>query len=203
MAKFQSYLAGSAFALLLVAHIAMEMLYAYPANQYLWHVNIIFAREARPLLQHLDVLTGGHSTVTILALGTLALLCIAAARTNMRLLAIANCHIALILFIFLAARSYVRTFPHGLPATDQLTSLATELSVVQFGIIAFLFVLTTVCVLHHIKVLGRGFARMRRRGSVAATHEASSGKRLLHRIESSRDLAALGTKVPATEALAR
>ena len=59
--KFQSYLAGSAFALLLAAHIAMELLDAYPVSQYLWHVNIVFAREARPLLQHIDTFAGGSS----------------------------------------------------------------------------------------------------------------------------------------------
>ena len=189
MVKFQSYLAGSAFALLLAAHIAMELLHAYPANQYLWHVNIIFAREARPLLQHLDVLTGGNSPATILALGTLALLCIASARTNMRLLAAANCHIALILFIFLAARSFVRTYPHGLPANEKLATLLTDLSVVQFGIFTFTLVLSTVCVLTHAKILGHGFASMRRQRIVLARLTTSSGKRLLDRTASPRDLA--------------
>jgi hypothetical protein len=187
--KFQSYLAGSAFALLLAAHIAMELLHAYPANQYLWHVNIIFAREARPLLQHLDVLTGGNSPATILALGTLALLCIASARTNMRLLAAANCHIALILFIFLAARSFVRTYPHGLPANEKLATLITDLSVVQFGIFTFTLVLSTVCVLSHGKILGHGFASMRRQRIVPARLTTSSGKPLLGRTASPRDLA--------------
>jgi hypothetical protein len=187
--KFQSYVAGSAFALLLAAHIAMELLHAYPANQYLWHVNILFAREARPLLQQLDVLTGGHSTVTILALGTLALLCIASARTNMRLLAVANCHIALILFIFLAARSFVRTYPHGLPANEKLATLLTDLSVVQFGIFTFTLVLSTVCVLSHAKILGHGFASMRRQRIVPARLTTSSGKPLLGRTASPRDLA--------------
>jgi hypothetical protein len=187
--KFQSYLAGSAFALLLAAHIAMELLHAYPANQYLWHVNIIFAREARPLLQHLDVLTGGNSPATILALGTLALLCIASARTNMRLLAAANCHIALILFIFLAARSFVRTYPHGLPANEKLATLLTDLSVVQFGIFTFTLVLSTVCVLSHAKILGHGFASMRRQRIVPARLTTSSGKPLLDRTASPRDLA--------------
>jgi hypothetical protein len=163
--KFQSYLAGSAFALLLAANIAMELLHAYPANQYLWHLNIIFAREARPLLQHLDVLTGGNSPLTILALGTLALLCIASARTDMRLLAVANGHIALILFIFLAARSFVRTYPHGLPAHDRLASLGTELSVVQFGMLGFIVVLSAVCVVAHVRILRRGLASMRRQGA--------------------------------------
>jgi len=170
--KFQSYLAGSAFALLLTAHIAMQLLHAYPANQYLWHLNIIFAREARPLLQHLDVLTGGNSPVTILALGTLALLCIVSARTNMRLLAAANCHIALILFIFLAARSFVRTYPHGLPVHDKLASLGTELSVVQFGILAFIVVLSAVCVVAHVRILQRGFASMRWHRADAAMQKA-------------------------------
>jgi hypothetical protein len=172
--KFQSYLAGSAFALLLAAHIAMQLLHAYPANQYLWHLNIIFAREARPLLQHLDVLTGGNSPLTILTLGTLALLCIASARTNMRLLAAANCHIALILFIFLAARSFVRTYPHGLPVHDKLASLGTELSVVQFGMLAFMVVLSAVCVEAHVRILGRGFASMRWQRADAAMQKASS-----------------------------
>lgn len=174
MVKFQSYLAGSAFALLLAAHIAMELLHAYPANQYLWHVNIIFAREARPLLQHLDVLTGGNSPATILALGTFALLCIASARTNMRLLAVASCHIALILFIFLAARSFVRTYPHGLPTQDRLNSLITELSVVQFGMLAFIMVLSAVCVVAHVRILQRGFASMRRHRADAAMQKAPS-----------------------------
>lgn len=161
--KFQSYLAGSAFALLLGAHIAMELLDAYPVNQYLWHLNILFAREARPLLQHLDVLAGGSSAVTVLALGGLALLCIASARKNLRLMAAANCHIALIMMLFLAARSFVRTYPHGLPDHDKLVSLAAKLSVVQFGIVAIIMVLTVVCVLSHIEILGRGFASRRRR----------------------------------------
>ena len=174
MIKFQSYLAGSAFALLLAAHIAMEFLHAYPANQYLWHVNILFAREARPVLQHIDRLTGGSVPVTILALGTLALLCIASARANMRLLAAANCHIALILFIFLAARSYMRIYPHGLPAHDRLASLGTDLSVVQFGILAFIMVLSAACVVAHVRILQHGFASMRRHKAADAMQKAPS-----------------------------
>ena len=159
--KFQSYLAGSVFALLLGAHIAMELLDAYPVNQYLWHVNIIFAREARPLLQHLDVLAGGSSALTILALGAFALFCIASARANLRLLSAANCHIALVMMVFLAARSFVRTYPHGLPAHDKLASLAAKLSVVQFGIVAFIVILTIVCVLSHVEILSRASRRRR------------------------------------------
>jgi hypothetical protein len=175
--KFQGYLSGSAFALLLAAHVAMELLHAYPVNQYLWHLNIIFAREARPLLQHIDWLAGGNSAATILALGGLALLGVVSARATMRLLAAANCHIALAMFVFLAARSYVRTYPHGLPANDMLASLAAKLSVVQFGIFALILVLSVVCVMSHAEILGRGFARRRRSASPALRdvgHAASS-----------------------------
>lgn len=180
MIKFQSYLAGSAFALLLAAHIAMELLDAYPANQYLWHVNIIFAREARPLLQHMDVLAGGSSAVGILALGGLALICILSARANMRLLAAVNCHIALIMMAHLAAISYLRTYPYGLPANDTLVSLSTDLSVVQFGMVALILALSVACVLSHVDILGRAFARVRRR-ILPARLDASSGRLLLGR----------------------
>jgi hypothetical protein len=160
--KFQSYLAGSVFALLLAAHIAMELLNANPASQYLWHVNIIFAREARPLLQHIDAFAGGSSAVTILILGAFAMLCIAAAKANMRLMAAANCHIALIMLIYIASRSYVRTYPYGLPASDTLASLGAHLSAVQFGGLGFLAMLSVVCVLSHIEILGRCFELRRR-----------------------------------------
>lgn len=166
--KFQSYLAGSAFALLLAAHIAMELLDANPASQYLWHVNIIFAREARPLFQHIDMFAGGSSAVTILVLSGLAVLCLAAARANMRLLAAANCHIALIMVVYIASRSYVRTYPYGLPATDTLASLGADLSVVQLGGLAFILVLSVACVLSHIDILGRCFDPRRRLGAGAA-----------------------------------
>jgi hypothetical protein len=116
--KLQSYLAGSVFALLLMANVAMELLNAFPANQYLWHLNLLFAREARPLLQHLDELAGGNSAVTLAALGGLALVSIAAAHMRLRLVAAANCHVALILMLFLGTRSYARSFPYGIPADD-------------------------------------------------------------------------------------
>lgn len=178
MIKFQSYLAGSAFAALLAAYIAMELLNAFPVNQYLWHVNIIFAREARPLLQHIDVLAGGSSALTILVLGGLALLCIAAARTNMRLLAAANCHIALIMLLHLAARSYVRTYPHGPFSNDTLFSLAAKLSVVQFGIIALILALAVACVLSHVEIMGRAFARKKRRSIIPEMEDRAPGRLL-------------------------
>jgi hypothetical protein len=175
--KFQSYLAGSAFALLLFAHIAMALLDAYPVNQHLWHVNIVFAREARPLLQNLDMLAGGSSAITILALSGLALLSIAAARGTMRLLAAANCHIALIMLTFLAARSYIRTYPHGLLG-DDLLSLASRLSLVQVGMVAFMLMLSAACVHSHVEILGRAFALIRRRNVMPAARAGASGKLL-------------------------
>lgn len=168
MIKFQSYVAGSAFALLLAAHIAMELLDAYPFSQYLWHLNIIFAREARPLLQHIDTLAGGSSAVTILSLGGLAMLCVASAQARLRLLATANCHIALIMFTFLAARSYLRTYPHGLPAHGKLVSILTEVSLVQFGMAALMLVLFAACLRSHVEILGRGWASRRGRGAIAS-----------------------------------
>lgn len=172
MVKFQSYVAGSAFALLLAAHIAMELLDANPANQYLWHVNIIFAREARPLFQHIDAFADGSSAVTILTLISLAVLCVAAARANMRLLAAANCHIALIMLVYIGTRSYVRTYPYGLPPKDTLASLGADLSAVQMGGVALMLVLSAVCVLSHIEILGRCFDLRRRRVADAAMRES-------------------------------
>ena len=174
--KLQSYLAGSTFALLLAAHVAMELLDAYPVNQYLWHVNIVFAREARPLLQHIDMLAGSNSAITILALGGLAVLCIASARAPMRLLAAANCHIALGMLVFLAARSYARVYPHGLPADDKLVSLAAKLSVVQYGIGALTLVLATACVLTHLELLDRGLASRRRRCAAPVVRDTALGQ---------------------------
>ena len=167
--KFQSYLAGSAFAGLLAASIAMELLNAFPVNQYLWHINIMFAREARPLLQHIDMLAGGSSTLAILALGGLALASILAARARLRLLAAVNCHIALIMLLHLAARSYMRTYPHGLFSHDTIFALAAKLSVVQFGIAGLILALTAVCVVSHLDMLGRALARRRGRSIVAET----------------------------------
>jgi hypothetical protein len=164
--KFQSYLAGTAFALLLFAHIAMALLDAYPVNQHLWHVNIAFAREARPLLQHLDMLTGGSSAITILALSGLALLSIAAARGKMRLLAAANCHIALAMLLIVATRSYQRTYLGGAPLRDRLASLFANLSFVQYGIFALIVVLLAVCLVSHVQILRRAFAFRRRRAMV-------------------------------------
>ena len=169
MIKFQSYLAGLAFAGLLAAYIAMELLNAFPVNQYLWHLNIIFAREARPLLQHIDMLAGGSSTLAILALGGLALASILAARARLRLLAAVNCHIALIMLLHLAARSYVRTYPHGLFSYDTVFALAAKLSVVQFGIAGLILALTAVCVASHIDMLGRALARHRGRSIAPET----------------------------------
>jgi hypothetical protein len=165
--KFQSYLAGSAFALLLAAHIAMALLNAYPINEFLWYLNIAFARDVRPLLQHIDTLAGGSAVVTILALSGLALLCIVSARKTLRLLAAANCHIALIMFVFLAASSYRRTYPVGLPADDKLVSLAAHLSLVQYGIAALLLVLLAACLWSHVEILRRGFGYGSRRSVVA------------------------------------
>ena len=172
MIKFQSYLAGLAFAGLLAAYIAMELLNAYPVNRYLWHVNITFAREARPLLQHIDVLAGGSSTLAILALGGLALACILAAKARLRLLAAVNCHIALIMLLHLAARSYVRTYPHGLFSHDTVFSVAAKLSVVQFGIAGLILALTAVCVASHIDMLGRALARHRARSGAPETRKS-------------------------------
>ena len=163
MIKFQSYLAGSAFAGLLAAYIAMELLNAFPVNQYLWHINIVFAREARPLLQHIGMLAGGSPAIAILALGGLALSCILAAKARFRLLAAVNCHIALIMVLHLAARSYVRTYPHGIFGHDTVFSLAAKLNVVQFGIAGLILALAAVCVVSHIDILGRALVRHRAR----------------------------------------
>ncbi len=169
MIKFQSYLAGLAFAGLLAAYIAMELLNAFPVNQYLWHVNILFAREARPLLQHIDMLAGGSSTLAILALGGLALACILAARARFRLLAAVNCHIALIMLLHLAARSYLRTYPHGVFSHDTALAFAAKLSVVQVGIAGLILALTAMCVLSHIDILCRAMARHRARSIPSET----------------------------------
>ncbi len=172
MIKFQSYVAGSAFALLLAAHIAMELLDAHPANPYIWHVNIIFAREARPLLQHIDAFAGGSSVATILILSGLAILCVAAAKTNMRLMAASNCHIALIMLIYIASRSYVRTYPYGLPPTDTLAALGADLSVVQLGGLGLMTVLSVACVVSHVDILGRCFELRRRFAADAAMRKS-------------------------------
>lgn len=174
MVKFNSYLAGSAFALLLGAHVAMEMLAAYPASQHLWYVNIVFAREVRPLLQHMDVFAGGRSMVTIVSLGGLALLCIASALANMRLLATANCHIALVMFIFVAARSFGRTYPYGLDTQGTLAALAARLSGVQIGMAVLLMALAVVCVMTHVEFLGRA-GRQRRSAGPANARAAIRG----------------------------
>lgn len=180
--RFQGHLAGSAVALLLAAHIAMELLHAYPVNQYLWHVNIIFAREARPLLQHIDALADGRSTVTILGLGAFALLCVAAGHARIWLLAAVNSHVVLTAFLFLGARSYMRTYPYGLPDNGTLVSLATEVSVVQFGIAAFVVALAFVCVRSHIDILGRGLAFASRRGATSWLGSAASGGLAISRV---------------------
>lgn len=171
--KFQSYLAGSAFALLLGAHIAMELLDAYPVNQYLWHVNIIFAREARPLLQHLDDLAGGGPALTLLALGGLALISIAAAHMRLRLVAAANCHVALILMLFLGTRSFARSFPYGVPADDLVASFGANVSLVQLGIAVITLALAVACVRCHIDYVHRGFEAARRRSAGAPGHGRS------------------------------
>ena len=170
MTKLQSYLAGSVFALLLMANGAMELLNAFPANQYLWHVNLLFAREARPLLQHLDELAGGGSATTLAALGGLALVSIAAAHMRLRLVAAANCHVALILMLFLGSRSYARSFPYGIPADDIVGSLVANVSLVQLGIAAITLALAVACVRCHIDYLHRSFQVARRRSAGSQTH---------------------------------
>lgn len=162
MTKLQSYLAGSVFALLIMANVAMELLNAFPANQYLWHVNLLFAREARPLLQHLDELAGGRSAVTLAALGGLALVSIAAAHMRLRLVAAANCHVALVLMLFLGTRSYARSFPYGIQADDIVGSLG-NVTLVQLAIAAITLALAVMCVRCHIDYGRRGlqFARLR------------------------------------------
>jgi hypothetical protein len=174
--KLQSYLAGSVFALLLMANVAMELLNAFPANQYLWHLNLLFAREARPLLQHLDELAGGGSAVTLVALGGLALVSIAAAHMRLRLVAAANCHVALILMLFLGTRSYARSFPYGIPADDIVGSLGANVSLVQLGIAAITLALAVACVRCHIDYLHRGLQLARRRSAGARTHGRSPWK---------------------------
>jgi hypothetical protein len=158
--RLQNYIAGSVFALLLLANVAMELLNAFPANQYLWHVNLLFAREARPLLQHLDELAGGGTAVTLAGLGGLALVSIAAAHMRLRLVAAANCHVALILMLFLGTRSYSRSFPYGLPADGIVASLG-DVSLVQLGIAAITMALAVACVRCHIDYLGRGVRHAR------------------------------------------
>jgi hypothetical protein len=172
--KLQSYLAGSVFALLLMANVAMELLNAFPANQYLWHLNLLFAREARPLLQHLDELAGGGTAMTLAALGGLALVSIAAAHMRLRLVAAANCHVALVLMLFLGTRSYARSFPYGIPADDIMGSLGANVSLVQLGIAAITLALAVACVRCQIDFLGRGFQRARRRSVGGRTHGGSA-----------------------------
>jgi hypothetical protein len=168
--KLHSYLAGLVFALLLMANVAMELLNAFPANPYLWHLNLLFAREARPLLQHLDEFTGGGSAVTLVSLGGLALVSIAAAHMRLRLVAAANCHVALILMLFLGTRSYARSFPYGIPANDIVGSLGSNVSLVQLGIAAITLALAVACVRCHIDYLHRGFQHARRRSAGARTN---------------------------------
>jgi hypothetical protein len=172
--KLQSYLAGSVFALLLMANVAMELLNAFPANQYLWHLNLLFAREARPLLQHLDELASGGSAVTLVALGGLALVSIAAAHMRLRLVAAANCHVALVLMLFLGTRSYARSFPYGIPADDIVASLGASVSLVQLGIAAITLALAAACVRCHIDYVHGGFQLARRRSAGAPAHGRSA-----------------------------
>ena len=173
MIKSQGYLAGSVFTLLLMANVAMELLNAFPANPYLWHLNLLFAREARPLLQHLDELAGGGPAVTLAALGGLALVSVTAAHMRLRLVAAANCHVALVLMLFLGTRSYVRSFPYGVPADDILASLGANVSLVQLGIAAITLALAVACVRCHIDYLHRGLQLARRRKPGAQAHGRS------------------------------
>jgi hypothetical protein len=161
--KLHSYLAGSVFALLILANVAMELLNAFPANQYLWHLNLLFAREARPLLQHLDELAGGGSGMTLAALGGLALVSFAAAHMRLALVAAVNCHVALALMLFLGTRSYKRSFPYGIPADDIAASLGANVSLVQLGIAGIMLALAVACVRCHIDCLNRGWQLARRR----------------------------------------
>jgi hypothetical protein len=173
--KLQGYLAGSVFALLLMANVAMELLNAFPANQYLWHLNLLFAREARPLLQHLDALAGGGSAITLVALGGLALVSIAAAHLRLRLVAAVNCHVALILMLFLGTRSYARSFPYGIPADDIVGALGS-VSLVQMGIAAIMLALAGTCVRCHIDYVHRGLQLARQHSARARTRGRSPWK---------------------------
>jgi hypothetical protein len=174
--KLHSYLAGSVFALLIMANVAMELLNAFPANQYLWHLNLLFAREARPLLQHLDEFAGGGSAVTLAALGGLGLVSIAAAHMRLPLVAAANCHVALVLMLFLGTRSYARSFPYGFPADDIVGALGANVSLVQLGIAAVTVALAVTCVRWHIDYLNRGFQFARRRSVGTKTTIGVTGR---------------------------
>jgi len=184
--KLQSYLAGSVFALLLMANLAMELLDAFPANQYLWHLNLLFAREARPLLQHLDELAGGGSAVTLAALGGLALVAVAAAHMRLRLVAAANCHVALMLMLFLGSRSYARSFPYGIPADNIVGSLGANVSLVQLGIAAITLGLAVTCVRCHVDYLHRGLQLARQRPADARTHGRSEWQPVINQATNTR-----------------
>ncbi|HUE47424.1 MAG TPA: hypothetical protein VMO81_14345, partial [Aestuariivirgaceae bacterium] len=110
------------------------------------------------------------------ALGGLALVSIAAAHMRLRLVAAANCHVALILMLFLGTRSYARSFPYGIPADDIVASLGANVSLVQLGIAAITLALAVACVRCHIDYLGRGFQHARRLSVGGRPHARSAWK---------------------------
>ena len=177
MVKFQSYLAGSVFALLLVAQVAMALLNVYTDNQYLWHVNIAFDREVRPLLEHLDLLAGSRFDVGVAVLSFFAILAVIAAKQKLHLLAAGTCHIALAMVVLVAIRPFLRSYPERLStSTGDLASFTAGLSTTQWGLIMLACLLLAMCIWSHVNILGKATkARRSRCGKGVRTLSVSTG----------------------------
>lgn len=166
MIKLTGYLSGCVYALFLAGYIAMVLLSVYPGSGFLWQVNLAFAREVRPLLEHIDMLAGGSSVATILCLSGFAGLSVAAARNSLRLLAAGLCHIALAMVLFVLVKSLQRMSPRGLSVLfGEPAELLSGLTVSQYVLITFAGALGTLCLASHVSIFSRGLAIRRTRAA--------------------------------------
>ena len=164
MIRLQNIVAALAFAAVVIADTAMQMLNLLPASGLLWQINIAFARELRPVIELFDhVSIAGPATVPLCLAGLLAM-CLAASRLRHTMMTAATTHTALFGAIYAAMASFGANLGPQISTAagvGDIVGIAVGLSLLDQVLIAMVLALLIVCTLNHYHILRESLDRLR------------------------------------------
>lgn len=154
--RIQNVVAGSVFALFLLCTAAMALLARYPASDWLWYLNINYAREARPVLELLDYLPFAGLYQNMLIIAAMIALCALAVHRNCRKLTTATSHVALYAMGFAVIASSGRSLG-SLQATNLIVTdvpqFAAAMDTGQMTMSVLLGVSLVSCLAIHCQII--------------------------------------------------
>lgn len=154
--RLQNAVAGLVFIILFASAASMQLLSYFPTNSTLWYLNVNYAREARPVLELLDHLPFAGLAQNMLIVAAMVSLCVAASRSNNKILTSATTHTALYAAIFAGVASYSRTFGNleaaSLTSIDLLASTGV-LDTSQLALTGLLALLLVSCLFNHYQIV--------------------------------------------------